>query len=327
MMPARTLSIGGATYDLFVRTGKGAVAERDHALLLPLGEKVRVEQVTETCGGGAANTAVGLARLECASHFCGVLGSDQWGERMLKNLSDARVDARCATVVEGETSSFSLILSAGGGERVILYEPGTNTHLHDANFDRDAASTMDWIYLNHIHEQSCVIEDDLIAILKNSRTGFTWNPGGSQLQAGADDPKLRELLALTDLLVCNAEEAMRFTRASAIPSAVQILLQHGVETVCITDGRNGAFGARKSERWHCPIVREAPAVETTGAGDAFGTAATWATIHGFNLQKTLRAGTINAASVIGAIGAQAGLLTDIEMRKRLTDTRLDVDPF
>lgn len=295
-------------------------------LTLPLGEKIRVEQVIETCGGGAGNTAVGLARLGCTAHFSGILGSDQWGQRLLENFRTENVDAHGATIVEGETSSFSIILTAKSGERVILYEPGTNAHLHDATFDRECAATMEWIYLNHIHEHSCVIEDDIVALLKkNPAMGFTWNPGGPQLTAGIGDKSNQILLRETDLLVFNKEEARTFTGKKTIDAALDALLVHGVAIACISDGKNGCFAADGKKRLHCPVIPDAPIVETTGAGDAFGTGATWALLQGFDLPTMLRAGTINATSVIGAVGAQAGLLTDIEMRQRLQDSQLDVE--
>ncbi len=323
----RTLSIGGATYDLFVRTGNDVLREdRGRKVLeLPLGDKVRVQQVIETCGGGAANTAVGLARLGCAAHFCGILGSDQWGQRQLENFHSEGVDATGATVVEGETSSFSIILSASSGERVILYDPGTNAHLHDANFDRQSAAGMDWMYLNHLHERSCVIEDDIAAMLeKNERIGMTWNPGGSQLKTGMKESKMRRLLAHTDLLIFNKEESLLFTRETSVETAMTALLDAGVRIVCVCDGKNGATTSDGEKRWHCPVIGDAPIIDTTGAGDAFGTGATWALLCGMDLPEMLRAGTISATGVLGAIGAQAGLLTDTEMRQRLQTTHLDV---
>jgi sugar/nucleoside kinase (ribokinase family) len=295
-------------------------------LALPLGAKIRVEQVIETCGGGASNTSVGLSRLGCDAHFCGVVGSDQWGQRLLENFRKEGVDARCTTIVENETTSFSIILSASSGERVILYQAGTNMHLHDANFDREAAAGMDWIYLNHIHEHSTVIEDDLIEILHaQPKTGLTWNPGGSQLALGIKEKSIRALLGETDLLVCNKEESLLFTGTSTVDEAIHALLSLGVKTVCISDGPRGCIGATAQEQFHCPVIETAPVIDTTGAGDAFGTGATWALLQGLPLPEVLRSGTISATGVIGAMGAQIGLLTDIEMRQRLRETSLDVE--
>ena len=323
----RTLSIGGATYDLFVRTGPGVLQEdrTGNVLLLPLGSKIRVDQVIETCGGGAANTAVGLARLGCASHFCGILGSDQWGQRQLENFKKEGVDARCTTIVEGETSSFSIILSAGSGERVIFYDPGTNAHLHDVTFDRESIARMQWIYLNHIHEASGMIEQNIASILAESPdVRLTWNPGGNQLKRGIVDPSNKTLLRETDVIICNREEAMQFAAAASEAAARTALLAAGVRIVCICNGKEGATTSDGTTTWHCPIIEDAEVVDTTGAGDAFGTGFTWALTQDLPLSDALRAGTINATSVIGTMGAEAGLLTDIEMRAQLKTTKLDV---
>ena len=321
-----SLSIGGATYDLFVRTGRDVLhpSKDSHMLSLPLGSKIRVDDVIETCGGGASNTAVGLRRLGLASSFCGVVGSDQWGERLLKNMQHEGVDTSSATVVENETSSFSIILSVTGSDRVILYNVGTNTHLQDSTFDREAASKVDWMYLNHLHEESCMIQDDLINVLKNPHAPkLTWNPGGAQLSKGIADAENAVLLKHTALLLLNKEEALAFTHTETIEDAMTILLQAGTHTICVTDGKNGAYGANQKPKTknqltivHCPTA-PTTIVDTTGAGDAFGTGATWALLHGFDLPTILRAGSINAASVVAAFGAQAGLLTDTEMITRL----------
>jgi len=322
------MSIGGATYDLFVRVPHDIVAtcKTAKAFALPLGEKLRIQNVTAVCGGGACNTAVGLARLGCRAAFEGVIGSDQWGEKLMENFTREGVETGCITVVEGEVSSFSIILSADGGERVILYTPGANEHLHDANFDRDIALAMDWIYLNHIPEQTWAIQDDIVPILTGKRKArLTWNPGGHQIDRGVNAPDVRALLAQTSLLLLNREEAERFTRTDGVGSALGTLCDLCPGIVCITDGSRGTAASDGKKLCRCPAVAGTAVVETTGAGDAFGTGVTWALIEELPLPEALKAGTINASSVIGAIGAQAGLLTDTEIRKRLQASEIEVE--
>lgn len=319
-MKKKTLSIGGATYDLFVRLPDGTVheCEAEASFALPLGAKIRVKELIESCGGGASNTAVGLSRLGCQAYFEGILSSDQWGEKLMNNLQRERVDTSCVTVVEDEVSSFSLILSGTSGERVILYEPGTNKHLHDVTFDRHMLSNMDWVYLNHIQEDSCNIQDDIVAMLSSVDTGLTWNPGGCQIDMGLEASNNKELLKHTDLLVLNKQEALAFTKAADIAEAIAVLLGAGVRNVAITDGKHGTTASDGTSTFHCPVVSGVTIVDTTGAGDAFGTGATWALVNGMSLPEAIKAGSINAASVVGAIGSQAALLTDTEIRKRLT---------
>lgn len=323
----RTMSIGGATYDLFVRVKDGASCQEKHARVfaLPLGEKVHIDRLIETCGGGASNTSVGLARLGCAAAFEGVIGSDQWGEKLLGNLKREGVDARYAAIVEGEVSSFSLILSGSDGERVILYAPGANAHLHRSNFDLDVVERMDWVYLNHIQESAHDIQEDIVTTLSGrKKPGFTWNPGGRQIAAGMDSDANRRLLPVTDILLLNAGEALDFTGAETAERAQDILLAAGVRNACITDGRNGVYATDGRKRYRCPCDPTAKIVDTTGAGDAFGIGVTWAILKGLPFPEALKAGTLNAASVVGAFGAQEGLLTETQMTKLLESTRLAV---
>jgi ribokinase len=328
MSKKRTVSIGGATYDLFVQTGSDVVRSVDGRKVfdLPLGHKIRVKNVVETCGGGANNTAVGLSRLGCSAQFCGVLGDDKWGETLLKNFKKEGVDVSAVTIVEGEMSSFSIILSASSGERTILYEAGTNEHLHDANFSRESLKSADWVYLNHIQENSCVIQNDIVDMLTgDAGIHFSWNPGGCQIDAGLNDKNNSALLRQTDLLLLNKEEALRFTGAKTKEDAIKTLLAAGAKVVCVTDGGNGSTASDGKNLYHCPVVKDAPVVDTTGAGDAFGTGVTWAFVQGLELPTALLAGTMNATSVVGTLGAQDGLLTDTQMHTKLSSTPLVVD--
>ncbi|MEK7563503.1 MAG: carbohydrate kinase family protein [Patescibacteria group bacterium] len=322
----RTMSIGGATYDLFVRLPHEKIHsdEKSPFFTLPLGEKIRVKDVIETCGGGAGNTSVGLSRLGCDASICSVVGADQWGDALQKNFQNEGVDTKSLTVIEDEMTSFSIILSGSGGERVILYDPGTNEHMHDALFDKASAAEVDWIILNHIHEQACVIEDDLIEILVQKDTRLTWNPGGCQIDAGIKGKSNTELLKSTTLLVLNKEEAMRFTGEQSVDAAMKTLLKSGVAHVCITDGSRGTVASDGKKLYRCPVDSEAKVIDTTGAGDAFTTGVTWALLNGKTLPEALIAGTINSGNVVGAIGAEAGLLTDIEIVKRMQSTSLSV---
>lgn len=326
-MSPRTISIGGATYDLFVTTSKDPVTMPDgtEGFLLPLGEKIWIKKVLGTYGGGAANTSVGLSRLGCKAEFCGILSDDQWGAQIIDNFKKERVGIDAATVVMNESSSFSTILSSAAGERVILAHQGTSRHLHDVTFDREHAASADWVYLNHIHADSCVIEDDLVAMLIDPEgPEITWNPGGCQIDAGLKEKNNRELLANTRLILLNKEEALAFTGSKTVDEALRVLAGTGVGVACVTDGKNGSIATDGETVWRC-TAPACPVADTTGAGDAFGTGMTWALATGKPLPEALKAGTINAMSVVGTIGAQPGLLAEDEMRKRLQSIHIDIE--
>lgn len=325
-MPSRTLSIGGATFDLFVRTDPSVIQETKgaRAFTLPLGEKMRIDDVTGTFGGGAANTAVGLARLGCTAGFCGPIGTDQWGEAIRCNLQEAGVNLTQATFVEGEASSFSLILSAENGERTILTHKGIDRHLSDPTLDLEGALNADGIYVTSIHDDSREITDDIAELLLAlPDIHLTWNPGGSQITAGMTEKNATLLLPTVDLLLLNKEEVLTFTGRTDVLDALKALLQAGVHHIAVTDGAQGVTATDGTRLIRCPSLRN-PVLDTTGAGDAFGTGTTWSILQGKDLPEALIAGTINAASVVGSIGAQAGLLTETQIRQRLAKTDLSV---
>lgn len=328
MSAPRTISIGSATFDLFAQTNK----EPDHlpggeAFVLPLGHKIWITGMKGYYGGGAANTSVGLARLGCNASYCGIISDDQWGRQILENFKKEKVDTDSATIVEGESSSFSIILSSPTGERMILAHQGTTKHLGDVTFDRETVASRDWVYLNHIHSDSSVIEDDIIAILTtHDKTGITWNPGGGQIESGLRVQNNRTLVAHTTLLVLNKEEALAFTGKPTQEEALRTLIEAGAKHVCISDGKNGCIASDGKLAYRCPAL-DGKVVDTTGAGDAFGTGMTWALSTGKDLPFALKAGTINAMSVVGAVGAQPGLLTDTEIRTRLEDIDIHIETF
>ncbi|MSR67386.1 carbohydrate kinase family protein [Candidatus Peribacteria bacterium] len=320
----RTLSIGGATYDVFLTMGE--LRTHENNIQLGIGEKVQVKRVIETCGGGASNTSVGLSRLGLSASFCGIVGSDQWGEKLLENLKKENVNVSSATIVEHETSSFSIVLSLPNGERTILYAPGVNEHLHDTTFDLGAMKGIDAVYLNHLCETSCMIQDDIIeALTKESSTVLAWNPGGSEIAAGMHAEDAAALLKSTTLLLLNKEEALLFSQSKTIEEALKKLTSAGAKNVCITDGKNGTIASDSKKTYRCPILKNIRVVDTTGAGDAFGTAALWALLTGETLQTALISGTLNAASVVASIGAQAGLLTETNIREQLSRNLISVE--
>ena len=135
----------------------------------------------------------------------------------------------------------------------------------------------------------------------------------------------RELMAHTDLLVLNKEEALTFTREDSLEKALAVFLEAGAKNVVITDGKRGATASDGNKKYICPVVSDVQILDTTGAGDAFGTGVTWGLLTGMSLPEALKAGSINGASVVASIGAQTALLTDTEINARMNEVALDVE--
>jgi sugar/nucleoside kinase (ribokinase family) len=227
-----------------------------------------------------------------------------------------------AVEVTGEISSFSIILLDASGQRTILYAPNVNAHLSDPVFPKEDIARSPWIFLNHLTDVSCVILDDLCEIVCAPNHHLAWNPGGSQIREGFAAPLVRDVLARTDILFLNAEEALEFFRASSVAEAAKKGADAGAGIVCITDGDRGASISDGRTILSSPAIGGVTVVDATGAGDAFAVGVTWAYRRGEILPRVLAAGMINAASVIGAVGAETGLLTETALIGRMGNTAL-----
>jgi sugar/nucleoside kinase (ribokinase family) len=88
--------------------------------------------------------------------------------------------------------------------------------------------------------------------------------------------------------------------------------------VVLTDGGCGAFVATKDEILFCPAAK-CKVVGTAGAGDAFASTFTAFVTLGRSAEDALRAATLNAASVVGHVDTQTGLLRMDAIEKALKD--------
>jgi sugar/nucleoside kinase (ribokinase family) len=88
----------------------------------------------------------------------------------------------------------------------------------------------------------------------------------------------------------------------------------GPKIVVITDGPDGAYASDGENRWKMPLYPDpGPPVDRTGAGDSFASTFVAALIKGNTIEGALQWAPINSMSVVQAVGAQAGLLSEAKL--------------
>jgi len=81
----------------------------------------------------------------------------------------------------------------------------------------------------------------------------------------------------------------------------------------VTDGRQGVKVSNGKYLWQAGIFKEKKVIDRTGAGDAFGSALVAAFLKSKKItpqliERGIRLGSANAASVVEQLGAKAGIL-------------------
>ncbi|MEK7517140.1 MAG: carbohydrate kinase family protein [Patescibacteria group bacterium] len=317
--------VGSAKIDIFLSLHEAnkhlRLIPKTNELCLKYGEKITVDKADLLLGGNAANVAVGLSRLGLKTSMLAEIGMDEFSEKITKTLQSENVDISRIQKTKGEPSSFSTIINFKG-ERTILSE-----HLkrkHDFNFDNISTK---WVYLTSLGEEWKNAYATTAEFVRSSKSHLAFNPGTMQIDKGYKH--LSNILALSDILFLNKEEATRISSAnSADPISnkkddkkiIKLLLTKlqnlGPKIVVITDGKNGSYAIREKGEIFKEDIAEANVVEKTGAGDAYSTGFLAAILHGLSIKDAMHWGTLNSGSVIGKVGAQKGLLTKEEMEKK-----------
>ncbi len=330
------ISIGGATIDIFVKPKETNIIrltskdldECRELLCFDYGNKIKIDDVHETFGGGASNTSIGFHRLGLTSAIISLVGEDEWGKKIIKNLREEGVQTDNIFKTNKYKSSFSVIINSFEGDRTVLYFPGANKMLKKADIDKASFSNTKWLFINRVASSDTNILTYLEKKISNSQS-IAWNPGGYQIKQGIN--KYRSLLKKTDILFLNKEEASSFTNISYskyndriyynLTEIFNKIQTYGVKITVITDGKRGAQVYDGKEIYYCPIETD-NRKDTLGAGDAFATGFTYAYIQSLSLKKCLIFGTINATSVVNSYGAEEGLLTKRQMQDRYEKTKL-----
>lgn len=309
------LSVGDSTLDIFLdvpeATTECRLDSRACVLCFSYADKVPVRALKRVVGGNAANNAVGTARLGLRTAVYGVTGDDEWGRNIQRTLRAEGVDTRFLTLAKGQESNTSVVLSHKG-ERTILIYHVPRRYVWPTKLPRCR-----YLYLTSMRRGFEPNHPKIIRYLVHTKAKLVFQPGTFQLSLGL--AKLKPLLKVTELLVLNREEAaglLSCQPSAQIGELLHGLRQLGPKMVSVTDGQAGAWGCDGSACYEAPIF-PGDRIEATGAGDAYATAFTAALALGKSFREAMAWGPVNAASVVGQIGPQAGLLTRSQLEGRL----------
>ncbi|TSC72277.1 MAG: putative Ribokinase [Parcubacteria group bacterium Gr01-1014_38] len=306
-VPYDLVSIGDATVDVFLKLHDATVHctlnRRACLLCFRYADKIPVEAVTRVpAAGNAANNAVGSARLGLSVAMVTTLGSDEAGRGIAAELRKNGVAMPYVIFDRRRGTNYSTVLSFQGERTILIYhEPRT--------YRLPVLAPSFRVYLTSMGKGWERIVPPLLRYLQTSGASLAFNPGTHQLRGKPS--ALLSLLKRTDVLLVNREEAATILKRS--PSVTPRTLLSGLHalgpaTVVITDGPAGSYALRDGDAWSMPPY-PLPAVERTGAGDAYSTGFLAALSYGTDIADALRWGAANAGSVIQKIGPQAGLLT------------------
>jgi sugar/nucleoside kinase (ribokinase family) len=318
------ICIGSASKDIFFPTDEGVILQTPEditakeKIAFELGGKYRVADRYEAIGGVAANVATGLSRLGIKSASYSCVGGDEMGRFIVDELEKEGVSTDLVTRYDdAKTDLSAIIVLMATGDRTIFHNRDANERLVVAA----EKLTSDWLLVSALNGEWEKNLATIIAAKEHQGKKLAMNPGQHNIK---ENPKrILETLPSVDVLLLNKDEAIELLLAETPqPSAIELnderfllkrLHQAGAKVIGMTDGKRGSWGYDGKEYWHCPIHTRTQVIDSTGAGDAFGSGFLAAFIEGKTIPECLQYGMANSGSVVGFYGAIQGLMTPSEM--------------
>ena len=255
------------------------------------------------CGGSAANTIVGLARLELRTGFIGQIANDEGGQLLLTDLSRENVDTNAIAITkEGRTGLVTGFVDKNG-RRALYVDPGVNDSIaiHETIIEYCERTRL--IHLSSfVGEKSFESQKKLVErISKYVKVSF--DPGMLYARKGLS--VLKPLVKRSFVLLPNEKE-LKLLTGEEYEIGADKLIDEGVKIVGVKMGNRGCY-VTDGQIQHKIAPLKVKVIDTTGAGDAWNVGF----IYGLLKKRTLldcgKLGNLVASKCISMTGARAGL--------------------
>ena len=254
-----------------------------------------IDDAVLTIGSSSAICACGLARLGLRVAFIGVVGDDEFGRFMARELAARGIDTSGIHIDSALKTGLTVILSRGNDRAMLTYS-GSIAALRFDDIDLSFLPRA-----RHLHVSSYFLlnhlRPDVPRLFAEAHArGLTVSLDTNYDPAEKWDGGLAETLRHVDVFLPNETELRAITRIDEVEAALASL---NVPTVAVKLGARGALARRGGEVVRADSV-PMTVVDTTGAGDSFDAGFIFGHLAGWELQRTL-----HFAAVCGSLSTRA----------------------
>jgi sugar/nucleoside kinase (ribokinase family) len=289
------------------------------------GELVTVDELVLNIGGGAANTAVDLARLGVRAAVRARVGDDIFGRFATETLEAHEVDTSALLIDRELPTSQTLVVNVRGEDRRFIHCVGANARFVAADLDDVLANPPRVLHIGYFLILPHLGAAQLAERFSRARRSGTITlldvatPGpGSYLEP------LKTVLPHTDIFVPNTDEAELILGENDPVRQALAFHEMGARRVVITRGEHGVISVSDDLRVKLgtyPI----PFVDGSGGGDAFNAGYIVGLLEGRPELECLKLASAVGASCVRAVGTTAGVFTRAQAEEFVSGHRLNVE--
>ena len=269
----------------------------------------KIDSASTHVGGCAANAAIDLARLGVPALLCCKVGTDSFGDFVLRTCEEAGVDTRGMLRDAAVSTTTSVVCVNTDGERSFLYCGGSTSALRAGEISLPLLEECDIIFVGGAMLLTAFDGAPCGELLRKMRERgkFTVMDTACDFD-GVWLPKIREALPGLNLFMPSYDEAAKLSGETDLTKIADFFFDCGVGRVIVKIGSDGAyFAPSRAERFILPTYREIRPVDTTGAGDAFCAGFLCGLSQGWDFEAAGRLANAVGTHCIQAVGASAGV--------------------
>ena len=286
---------------------------------------VTVDELVLNIGGGAANTAVDLARLGVRAAVRARVGDDAFGRFAVETLRASDVDTASLMIDRSLPTSQTLVVNVRGEDRRFIHCVGANAGFVAADLDAVLAGSPRVLHIGYFLILPQLDAAELAERFARARRAGTITlldvatPGpGRYLEP------LEVVLPHTDVFVPNTDEAALILGENDPVRQAMAFHEMGARRVVITRGEHGVVSVSNELRVKLgayPISF----VDGSGGGDAFNAGYIVGLLEGRSELDCLKLASAVGASCVRAVGTTAGVFTRAEAEEFVDSHSLAVE--
>ncbi len=262
-----------------------------------LGKEVLAGNMEVVLGSSAAICAAGLAKLGASVTFVGIVGDDEYGRFVRRELERLGVHTE-AIRTDPSVRTGATVSLVYKGDRALVTHLGSIAALRAADVPPDLLRRH-----RHLHVSSYYLQKNLQPglpdLFRRARAqGLT-----TSLDVGFDPDedwqreRVFDLLAQVDIFLPNEVEATALAGTEDVEEAARALARHVRGWVVVKRGARGALAVSATDERVSVPAFPVQVVDTTGAGDSFNAGF----IYAYALQKMPVEEALRFAAACGAL--------------------------
>lgn len=232
-----------------------------------IGKEIMAAEMIYTLGSSSAIFASNLSTLGVSVAYCGCIGSDNFGDKILYDLNAKNVNAQ--NIIRSKTSGTGITVAFNfDQDRAMVTYPGAMNELKAEDITNDLLSESHHLHVSSVFLQPS-LKPGLVDLFKRAKDlGLTtsldpqWDPKEEW------DCDWNNLLLLVDVFLPNIEELKNITKKHSETEAIDSI-KNTANIIVVKKGTEGATIISRDEMFEQSAFINNDFADAIGAGDSF----------------------------------------------------------